>query len=101
MSAWLAASCARSVKRPRTLRLTLFHSKRFGSGRGAGMLRASPNFTLWGAASGVVARVVLRNAARVEAAPSGSAFEGFHDGGDRVLRATIEDQPSRSAGAAE
>ena len=50
---------------------------------------------------GAFARLVLRDAARAEAALPGSASEGLHDGRDRLLRAAHEDQPPRSAGAAE
>ena len=50
------------------------------------------------AASGADARLVLRDAARAEAALPAGAPEGVHDGGDRVLRAARPRSPiARSA----
>ena len=45
------------------------------------------------AASGTHRRLVLRDAARPEAALSAGASEGVHDGGDRLLRRALQDCP--------
>ena len=52
------------------------------------------------AAPGTDAGLVLRDAARPEAALPASAPEGVHDGGDRVPRPAHEDLDPRDAGAA-